>query len=86
MPPAEQSPHHLIPKMFKGREVVLLHRICHRKIHSLWTERELKRHYHTIPRILEHPDIQTFVRWLAGKPPEFYERTENARRRQRRRR
>jgi hypothetical protein len=86
MPVGHRSPHHLIPKMFKGREVVHLHPICHRKIHATWTERELKNRYHTVERILEHPDIQTFAAWVAGKPADFYERTEDARSKRRRRR
>jgi len=85
MPVAERSPHHLVPRMFKGREVVHLHRICHRKIHATWSERELKNHYHTIERILTHPQIANFVRWVAKKPPGFYERTEDTRRRRQRR-
>ena len=84
MPPDQRSPHHLIPKMFKGRETVDLHPICHRKIHSLWRERELKNHFNTIERMLAEPEIQRFVAWVARKPPEFYERTEDAKRKQRR--
>jgi hypothetical protein len=85
MPPGQRSPHHLVPKMFKGRETVDLHPICHRKIHSLWSERELKNRFHSIERILEAPEIRTFVAWVRGKPAEFYERTEDARRKRRRR-
>ena len=33
--------HHLIPKTFKGKETITLHRICHEKIHSTFSEREL---------------------------------------------
>lgn len=86
MPPDERSPHHLVPKMFKGRETVDLHRICHRKIHSLWSERELKNRFHDLELIRGQPEIRRFVQWLAGKPPGFYERTENARHKRGRRR
>lgn len=86
MPPGERSPHHLVPKMFKGRETVDLHRICHRKIHSLWSERELKNRFHDLDLIRAQPEIERFVQWLAGKPPAFYERTENARGKRGRRR
>lgn len=85
MPAEERSPHHLVPRMFRGRETVTLHRICHRKIHSLWTERELKNHFHTIERIREHPDVRQFVAWLRSKPPDFYQRTSESRRKRRRR-
>jgi hypothetical protein len=77
--------HHLIPKTFKGKETVDIHRICHDKIHSVFTERELKQQYNTIEKLLEHEEIQKFVRWLANKDPDFYERHRDmdARRRKR---
>lgn len=86
LPASERSPHHLVPKMFKGRETVDLHRICHRKIHSLWSERELKNRFHDIDLIRQQPEIRRFIQWLDSKPPEFYERTEDANQKRRRRR
>lgn len=68
--------HHLVPKTFKGKEQFPIHKICHRKIHSVLTERELLHHYHTWEALRAHPDIQTFIRWVANKPPGFYVRTE----------
>lgn len=68
--------HHLVPKTFKGREQFPIHKICHRKIHSVLSERELLHHYHTWEALRAHPDIQVFIRWVARKPPEFYVRTE----------
>ncbi|MEL7231679.1 MAG: HNH endonuclease, partial [Pseudomonadota bacterium] len=35
--------HHVIPKSKGGREVVDLHPICHRKIHSVFSNTELAR-------------------------------------------
>ncbi len=64
--------HHLIPKTFKGKEKFPLHRICHRKIHATFTERELDKYYHTWERILEDENIQSFVRWVSKKEPGFY--------------
>lgn len=64
--------HHLIPKTFKGKETVTLHKICHRKIHSILTERELANYYNTIERLLEHPEIQKFVKWVAKKDIDYY--------------
>jgi hypothetical protein len=63
--------HHLIPKTFKGEVTILIHRVCHTKIHSLLTERELLNHYHTVERLKSHPEMEKFIRWLQGKPPEF---------------
>jgi len=64
--------HHLIPRTFKGKEKILIHRICHRKIHSVFTERELLQYYHTIKRIKENEEIKKFVKWVSKKDPEFY--------------
>ena len=78
IPAGAGSLHHLVPKSRKGRETVLLHRICHRKIHSLFTEKELERSFSTIDLLLDHPELQAFVGWLVGKPPDFYVRTATA--------
>jgi 5-methylcytosine-specific restriction endonuclease McrA len=64
--------HHLIPKTFKGKDGVMLHRVCHRYIHATFSERELANYYHTIERLLEYENIQKFVKWIAKKPPEYY--------------
>ena len=63
--------HHLLPKTFKGRETVLLHKICHKTIHSLIRTRELFTYYYTVERILEREDIQKFVAWIKNKPLDF---------------
>lgn len=79
--------HHLVPRTFKGRETIRLHRVCHQKIHSVLTERELLNYYHTIERLLEREEIQTFVKWVSKKPPEYYDshRDTNDRSRKRKR-
>ena len=53
--------HHLIPKTFKGKETVTLHKICHSKIHSVFTERELFNHFHTVERLRDHPEMEKFI-------------------------
>lgn len=63
--------HHLMPKCFGGKDKYYIHKICHQKIHSIWSERELKNYYHTWERILEHPDIQKFVSWVRKRPIDF---------------
>ncbi len=78
--------HHLIPKTFKGTETVLLHKICHRKLHTVFTEREMQHHYHTIERLLEHDEIQKFVKWVSKKDPEFYVRNKDTKERKKKRR
>ncbi|TWI66468.1 hypothetical protein IP91_02285 [Pseudoduganella lurida] len=70
--------HHLVPKSFKGREQFPIHKICHRKIHSVFTERELFRTYHTWEKLREHEDIRIFIDWVAKKAPEFWAPTATA--------
>ncbi len=59
--------HHLIPKQKKGSETVDIHRCCHDKIHSIFTNRELERDYNTIEAIKSHPEIQKFIKWLSKR-------------------
>ncbi len=77
--------HHLIPKTFKGKETVPVHNICHRKIHSVFTERELNKYYHTIERLLENEDIVKFIKWVSKKDPDFYQKTKDTNRRKNKR-
>lgn len=81
---ARVEAHHLIPKTFGGRETVALHPICHRKIHTTLSERELRDRYHTLEALRVQPDINLFLRWIAKKPSDFYTRTESSRARRRR--
>lgn len=67
--------HHLIPKTFKGKRIennmVMLHKACHQKVHSVFSERELDNHYHSIERIMENEDMKKFAKWVAKQPLEF---------------
>jgi len=67
--------HHLIPKTFKGTQQFFVHKICHRKIHSVFTEKELYKSFHTWEALQAHPEIETFIVWVAKKEPGFYSRT-----------
>ncbi len=66
--------HHVIPRSKGGTETVLLHPICHRKIHKVFTRNELAR-LASIEGLKPHPDIQAFLRWIGKKPADFYRRT-----------
>jgi hypothetical protein len=76
--------HHLVPKTFKGKEQFLVHKICHRKIHSVFTERELMQTYHTWEALRGDPDIQVFIEWVARKPAAFYVTTATSKKKNRR--
>ncbi|MCH2045031.1 MAG: HNH endonuclease [Saprospiraceae bacterium] len=79
--------HHLIPVSQGGRfkETVTLHEICHSKIHSLFTEKELANEYHSIKKLLSNEDIQKFVKWVRKHPPQFYDKNKRAKRKPKRR-
>ena len=72
--------HHLIPRTYKGTDTIALHRICHSKIHSVLSEKELRDHFHTIDRLRSHPEIARFIKWVARKPPAFMNRHRGGRR------
>lgn len=70
--------HHLIPKSKRGKDVVRIHRVCHNKIHSVWSEKELADYYNTPERIKTHPEIIKFVKWMRNKPIDFYIKTKDS--------
>ncbi len=72
IPPAQRDQHHLVPKSKGGRQTRLLHRVCHRQIHALFTEAELARQYATVEALLQHPGLQAFVAWVKTKPDDFF--------------
>lgn len=66
--------HHVIPKSKGGKETVLVHPICHRKIHKVFTRTELA-NLASIEALKSHEDIRKFIKWIAKKQPDFYRRT-----------
>lgn len=70
------SKHHLIPKSRGGKhtDTVLLHNICHQKIHSVFSEKELQREYHTVEKLTEHEEMRKFIKWVKKKDINFYQK------------
>ncbi len=66
--------HHLVPRSQGGKDQFLLHRMCHQKIHSLFTEKELARTYFTWELLRAHPDVQMFIAWIQKKGIDYYDR------------
>jgi len=77
------SKHHLIPKSEGGRysPVILIHNICHQKIHSVFTEKELRDEYHTVEKLRDHEEMKKFIKWVAKKDIDFYQRNKRMKRR-----
>lgn len=69
--------HHLIPLSKGGKDTptVAMHKICHDKIHAVFTETDLKTYYHTVERLQEHEEIARFIKWVKKKEPEFYDKS-----------
>lgn len=72
--------HHLRPKSQGGTEMVWIHTICHGKIHSLFTERQLAQEYDSFDKLLAHEEIQRFVRWVRKRHPSFRSSNRRSRR------
>ena len=71
--------HHPLPKSRGGRDVVPLHPICHRAIHTSFSNAELERLGATAARLRDHPALAAFLRWIASKPADFHARTASRR-------
>lgn len=85
--------HHLKPVTYRTRtkevhnpeNLVRIHKICHQKIHATFNEDELLRYYHTTERLLEHEEMQKFVKWVSKKPAEFYDKNDDTKHRKKKR-
>lgn len=85
MPAGSYNQHHLIPRTYKGKDVVDLHIICHDKIHHTFSEPELNQYYHTIERLKTHSVMQTFIKWVRKQDPYFYDKHRDTKDRRRKR-
>ena len=64
--------HHPVPKSKKGRATVPVHPICHKAIHTNFTNAELARIGDDAEQIRNNEAVAKFVRWIAKKPPDFH--------------
>lgn len=76
--------HHFIPKSRGGKVQEYIHTLCHNKIHSLWTEKQLELEYSDPDLIRNHPDMQVFIAWIKKKDPLFYIKTKTSNSKKRR--
>ena len=76
------SKHHLTPKSAGGKdsELILIHNICHQKIHSVFTLKELRDNYNSVEKLIEREEMAKFIKWVSKKAPEFYQRNERMKR------
>jgi 5-methylcytosine-specific restriction endonuclease McrA len=78
--------HHVIPKTFGGKQLIKLHKICHQKVHSVFSERELMHFNGDLSPILEHEQIRAFITWVRKKDPSFYDVSKDTKARKSKRR
>ncbi|WP_419825804.1 HNH endonuclease [Sphingomonas sp.] len=64
--------HHVVPKSEGGRETAPLNPICHRAIHAALPNKEIARTYPTLTALRGEERVARFLRWIAGKPPDFH--------------
>ena len=81
--PQDESEHHLIPKERDGNSgsTSILHEICHRQIHALFSNKELELLYNTIGKLKKQSDINRFIKWVRKKPVDFNVKTRIRRKR-----
>jgi len=66
-PPHYQEKHHLVPKSKDGKESILVCCNCGDTLHQLFDNNVLKLELDTLQAIREHPQIQTWIKWVRKK-------------------
>lgn len=66
--------HHWIPQSKGGKKgpKSLVHRVCHSKIHSIRTEKELAKKYDNAEIIKSSDEMKDFLKWIRRKEPGFH--------------
>jgi len=72
--------HHPTPKSRGGRITVPVHPICHRTLHAFFSNAELGQFERKRLAPASQPRLDGFMRWIAGKHPDFNAPTRTRRR------
>lgn len=75
--------HHWVPKT-EGRASDYIHRVCHRMIHRVFSEKELADAYADPQAVRAQPEITRFVAWVRKQPPAYLDWPKSPRGRRRR--
>ena len=64
-----ESKHHLTPKSNGGLQgsTAVLHSVCHKQIHALFTNKVLKNNYNTLEKLLDNVDVKNWIKWYTRK-------------------
>jgi hypothetical protein len=71
--------HHPVPKAKGGRMTFAVHSICHRAIHANFSNGQLQRMGDDLAALRCDPALASFLRWVAGKEPDFHAPTRKRR-------
>ena len=70
--------HHLTPKskLKKGERTptIWICSACHRQIHALFSNQELRDEYHSVERLRDEPRMSKFLDWIVRQDPEKHVR------------
>ncbi|GAB4360513.1 MAG: hypothetical protein Kow0026_22940 [Oricola sp.] len=64
--------HHPVPRSRGGKDTVPVHPICHAALHRHFSNAELAAFGADVAMLRRHAALARFLRWIAGKPPEFH--------------
>jgi hypothetical protein len=63
------SDHHMVPRSRGGRSTETICADCHRSIHSVFTNKQLEKEYHTAEALLAHPTFAKAMDFLRKQDP-----------------
>lgn len=75
----------MVPKSKGGTDTTDVCKQCHKQVHALFTNNELKSKYHTVDLLKQHPEMGKYLEWVKDKPIEENYRTKQSKRIKRRR-
>jgi len=61
--------HHLIPKCYGGSKKEPLCRDCHRAIHAVLTNKQLRDDYHTVEALLSYEPLRRMIKFISKQDP-----------------
>ena len=61
--------HHLTPKEYGGKELAAICRDCHRAVHTVFSNKELRDHYHTKAALFAHDGFRRMIIYIAKQDP-----------------
>lgn len=58
--------HHLTPKNRKESDTTELCQPCHKQIHAVFTNQELKQDYNSVEKLRNADRLESFIDWISG--------------------